>query len=159
MLQTTQCLLAPRRIPKLGPIRHIGALQKRTLGASTTRPKLTLPGVSVEMRAFHNSSKNSVACPTADSSTIRMPLSTLTTWPPRVLSAFRPRPLQQRRHSGPYLTVLDLCFSLNSEHLFMITPHVLSRAEIARREVIQFYSLSSRRQRLASCDDHGRQGR
>ncbi|KAF9018085.1 hypothetical protein BDZ89DRAFT_1074220 [Hymenopellis radicata] len=89
MLQTTKCLLAPRCIPKLGPMRHIGALQKRTLGASTTRPKL--PRVSVEMRAFHNSSKNSVAC-LCSSLFLSMPLSTLTTWPPRVLSAFRPRP-------------------------------------------------------------------
>ncbi|KAF9018077.1 hypothetical protein BDZ89DRAFT_1021700 [Hymenopellis radicata] len=56
------------------PIRHITALQKRTLATpSTSQTRLKLPMVSVETRAFHNSLKDEVAFSTADSSTTRRP--------------------------------------------------------------------------------------
>ncbi|KAF8919252.1 Pre-ATP-grasp domain-containing protein [Mucidula mucida] len=74
MLQTTQRSLTPRCIPKPHQIRHLTALQRRTLSAPstpTTRPKL--PRISVETRAFHNSLKDEVAFSAADCSTARRP--------------------------------------------------------------------------------------
>ncbi|KAF9018082.1 hypothetical protein BDZ89DRAFT_1140239 [Hymenopellis radicata] len=125
MLQMTRRSLVPRCIPKPRPIQPISALQKRTLGTSSTRVKL--PRVSIETQA---SLKDKAAFSAANSSTARhhhlhgTPFLTDTAWPDGLLTIFR-NCRQERgaytnqRYCGPYNKLLTYCFGPNSYEFFV----------------------------------------
>ncbi|KAF9018106.1 hypothetical protein BDZ89DRAFT_1021720 [Hymenopellis radicata] len=122
MLQTTKRALASRCILPLKPrpIRLIGALQKQTFCAPSTRPKL--PRVSVDTRAFHNSD---VAPPDSSTTGRRVPFELATTWPEILHTVFRiyrqpHEPLESRL--TPYSALLLYCQGPPEAFEFVVAP-------------------------------------